>query len=159
MKTFNTQHKYFARLSMVCKSVAEKETSTLRSQIKVDNKHIVATDRKRLACLDNFGLSNGRYIVHKCTKNEIVLISVEPVGIFPQNIGDLSPDICDDVKFCLGHDLSIAHYCIAKQGACLSIPYLKDYMAADKYHVISPTHPVLFYAKEFIAVIMPMNVN
>ena len=167
MEDYTKANKYFDQLTMVCKSVAKEATRYALCHIEVNEKHIVATDGRRMACLDNFGIEPGRYMVHRCTKTQIVIMPVDVDGnfcsyqdILPENIrGDEKIKISDGVFAIKDGRLTSLLYNIAKHGACLPVSFVKDFQAADSFHVISGDRPVAFYAQNFVCIIMPVDGN
>ena len=159
MLEYEKHHKYFERIRMVALSVAKEATRYQITTIEVNEKHIVGTDGRRLACLDNFGIKPGRYAVTKCTKSKVVLFPSELEGNFPK-YEDIIPEPCKDENKCnLPNNISIAHHHISKAGACIDIAYLKDYIETSEFYVNGKDRPVVFYDTDFVAVILPMNAN
>ena len=164
MLEFTRTHKYFEQILMVCRSVAKKDSNRFSMKyIEVNDKHIVATDGHRLACLDNFGIEPGQYIPVKVTKSKIQIESTEIKGNFPK-YQDIMPASTMKTERAImpdhpDHPLSLLVFGIAKHGACVKVSYAKDFMACDSYYVISKNRPVAFYAKNFVGIIMPINVE
>ena len=154
---FGKEHMYFSQLRMVCKSIAKDDTWYNITRIEVNEKHIVGTDKRRLAILDNFGLEPGQYEVGKLTQTKITLFKAKSGGRFPKYKGVIPTIENEDCKCCLPNDISLAHYHISKAGVCIDIAFLKDYMGADKYCVVAKDKPVLFFADKLIAAIMYVN--
>ena len=167
MKEFTRYYKYFSQLTMVCKSVATKSTRYALCHIEVNDKHIIGLDGRRMACLDNFGIEPGRYLIHKCTVSKITIMPVDVEGKFPQYVDILPETIREDEKTkitdgdfrCKDGRLTSLLYNIAKRGVCLPVSFVKDYQNTDKFHVISGKRPVAFYAENFVGVIMPVDGN
>ncbi len=156
---FTKVHPQFKKLHMVCKSISKEASRYAINHIEVNKKHIVGTDGRRMALLDNFGIKVSRYEVVKCTNSKILIYPVESEGKFPKYEDILPEDVKDEDRSTLPDDLTIAHYRISKAGVCISIDYLKDYIEADQYHVTTKDRPVSIYADGFIAVVMPVNAD
>ena len=165
MYEFTKTHKYFKQLAMVVKSVSKENVRYGINQILVDDKNIVATDGKRLACLKTtLGLPAGRYVCVKNTKTMIQLVPVEVYGNWPKYEYILSEPPKEDEKqqVASGVDveaLSITAYKIAQHKTAANIEYLRDYMACDSFYVSEPDRPIQFYAEDFHAIIMPITVE
>jgi len=170
MLEFTKIHKYFNQLSMISKSIAKEPTRYALDNIEVNDKHIVATDGKRLACLDNFGIDSGRYKVTKCTKSLIQWFPVEPEGNFPK-YEDIIPEAPrEDEKQLIKEASSPYHkpkegkttilaYDIAQHKTLVYMPYLVEYQDCESFYVTSPDRPVQFFAESFVGIIMPTNAN
>ena len=161
MIEFKKVHKYFNQLRMVCLSVAADDTRYALSGVMVDEKYIVGCDGKRMACLENFGIDPGYYDVCKVNKSVIKLEPKELEGNFPK-YQDILPektprkDELNVIPDC-STSVSVWHYRIAQAGMGIIIKQLQDYADADDWYVLAADRPLQIYAKEFVAVIMPIK--
>jgi hypothetical protein len=154
-------HPKFDQLRMVCLSVSKEDTRYTLAGVMVNEKHIVGTDGRRMACLDNFGIDAGYYCVCKVTKSLILMAPKELEGNYPK-YDDVMPkesprkDDLNVIPDC-GPGVSVWHYRIAKAGRCVNIKYLADYAAADDWYVSDVDRPLQIYAQGFVALIMPIT--
>jgi len=167
---FKKNHKYFKQLQMVCRCVGKTHKRYALCHIEVNENHIVATDGRRLGCLDNFGITPGWYRVTKCTKTIIELFPDTVEGNFPV-YEDIIPELCrEDEKITIktpeyqeGMNIDISKlsrlaYDISQFKTMVYVDYLKDFLNCDSFHVIAPDRPVCFFSEGFIGIIMPIMV-
>lgn len=172
MLEFNKSHKFFSQLSMVCKSVSKESMRYALTIIEVNEKHIVATDGRRLACLDNFGIDPGRYEVVKCTKSLIKLCTTDLEGNFPKYTDIIpecsreedkkkmqTPDNAWNLPNAIKAKVSSVMFLLGVAGVCVYTDYLADFIACTDFYATESDRPVAFYADSFVGVIMPMKVN
>ena len=159
MIEYSKNNQYFSRMRMLCLCVAKEDSHYTLAQIEVNKKHIVGTNGKQLACLDNFGLDVGRYVIAKLTAAKIIICKVESGGNFPKYAHIIPPTPKNEELSVLPYDLSIAHHQISQAGPCIYIDNLSDFMDCDDYYVQAKDEPVTFYAKGFVGVVMPVNAD
>lgn len=160
MLEYTKNHPKFTQLYMVCKSVAKEAIRYALQTVEVTEKHIVATDGRRMACLDNFGIEVGRYKPIKVSKSCVTLVKVEAEGNFPDYEAVLPKERSDFEKLARveSENISLQHYRIAKAGKCIIIDFLADYMMAGWWVIgRDDASPVEFYSDGFRAAIMPIT--
>ena len=174
---FTKAHNYFDMLKMVCNSVAKDSTRYALCHVEVNEKHIVSTDGRRLALMDNNGiLEPGRYSIGKNIQSKIQLFKDDTIeGNFPKYEDIIPIDYEKTSKKLQGvvlDTLTQTAFRIFSKGVCITLDFIKDYLSADRFYIqesdkpdiADNTRPVVFTSElsngiKFVGVIMPINAD